>query len=125
MQLLTIPQFSLTNLPDTEDCRRVRARDVRTQAAAIPTEVHTDKRYPHLFGNGEKLGLLHNKQPVIEYPLNKGSQIWREGPRKPGPGRIIVNRHDRSNPEVVYHDPTKKIVVNGRTRERFSIAEYR
>ncbi|KAK4033001.1 hypothetical protein C8A01DRAFT_40556 [Parachaetomium inaequale] len=123
--------YSLPNLSPTNPVRRVRASEVRAQAAAIPAAIKKRPYYPHAFGNHEQLPFEQNSQPLIEHPLMPdGEMPWQEGQgRRAGPARIVVNEWDRSTPEVAYHDPTlprARDRVTGRWRARpFSKGVYR
>lgn len=126
--MLTQSKYSLSNLRATHPVRRVRASEVRNQARNIPVNIRGRRLggYPHAFGNGEELRLEYNRSPLIEYPLMPdGRGPWRPGQQRlPGPARIVVNRYDRSVPEVMYHDPTQP-VEEGRQTRPFAMANYR
>jgi hypothetical protein len=95
---------------------------VRSQAIAIPTTVvHRSQGFPHHFSNYDGLPLT-NRHPLIEHPLTPDGAYISGSP--PGPARIVTNRWDRSDPEAMYHDPTKP--PRGPSRKSpFSKAEYR
>jgi hypothetical protein len=95
---------------------------VRSQAIAIPTTV-VDKSqgYPHPFGNVERLPLT-NRRPLIEHPLTPDG-VYNPG-SQPGPARIVTNKWNRTDPEAMYHEPTKPPRWPS-PNHPFSKAEYR
>jgi hypothetical protein len=113
----------MTQLPEDEPHRRIAASEVRAQAVAIPaTVVHRRKGYPHRFNNYDDEVPLTNPYPLIEHPLTPSGAYLAGSPT--GPARIVVNEHDRSTPETMYHDPTKPIPPRSRFHP-FSKGEYR
>ncbi len=115
-------QFSMANLPNDSPHRRIAASSVRLQTLAIPANpVPRRAGYPHTFHNyGNRLPLA-NARPLIEHPLTPTDAPWRPG-TPTGPARIVINQHNRTNPEAMYHDPTQELTPGG-THE-FSMARY-
>ncbi|SPQ25425.1 28069de4-5fc0-4bde-9b2c-3d2c56314afc [Thermothielavioides terrestris] len=123
----TSSHFSLEGLPDNHPLRRIRAAEVRRQAAAIPLATQPAPDYPHRFRNRERIRLRDNRGPLIEHPLapeGRGPWVPAHGRRAAGPARIIVSEANRSRPEVVYHDP-QRAVPEGSTHQPFAVAVYR
>ncbi|KAK4033000.1 hypothetical protein C8A01DRAFT_20001 [Parachaetomium inaequale] len=117
-----ISYYSMTELSENDPHRRIAASEVRVQAIAIPnTVVRRWEGYPHRFNNYEEVPLA-NPHPLIEHPLTLSGAYLSGSP--PGPARIVVNEHDRSTPETMYHDPTKPIPPRSRYHP-FSKGEYR
>ena len=112
----------MTELAEDDPHRRIKAAEVRAQTMAIPNRVVRRREgYPHSFNNYEELPLA-NPHPLIEHPLTPSGPYLSGS--EAGSARIVVNEHDRSTPETIYHDPTKPIPPRSRFHP-FSKGEYR
>ncbi|KAI1460135.1 hypothetical protein F4805DRAFT_455074 [Annulohypoxylon moriforme] len=128
--------YSCTDLEPEDDYRFLKASEVRRQVQAAPDKKQrlpprpgsTSKRrvlstYPETFRNlPEKLNLQAPK-PHKEYPLTADpGQNWVE--KVSGTAdkvRAIYSPHDRSQFDVVYHNPK----ISQDTAKNFSPAYYR
>ncbi|GKT84159.1 hypothetical protein Ct61P_02009 [Colletotrichum tofieldiae] len=128
--------YSCTNLPSDNECRYLKAAEVRRQVqeahgkrprvvkyGATSTEPKMAK-YPKTFENSEGFGMLQSKTPRKEYPL---VPVGNWDPRSTDPekklnARAVFNSGDRTKFDVVYHDPTK---LGSGLRRDLSMANYR